>query len=119
MTRVTSAVARKKRKKRLFKQAKGFYGDRKNHARLTKDAVMKAMAFNYHHRKIKKRDFRKLWIVRISAAAKINGMSYSRLMDGLKKANCLINRKVLAQLAMDEPSAFTSFVEKAKTALAS
>ena len=119
MTRATSAVARKKRKKRLFKQAKGFFGDRKNHVRLTKDAVMKAMAFNYHHRKLKKRDFRRLWIIRLSAAAKINGLSYSRLMDGLKKANCLINRKVLAELAMNEPEAFASLASAAKTALAS
>ena len=77
MTRATSAVASRKRRKRLLKRAKGFWGDRKNHIRLTKDAVMKALSFNYSHRKKKKSDFRKLWISRIAIAAKINGISLS------------------------------------------
>ena len=97
MARVTCAVASRKRRKRILKLAKGFYGDRKNHIRLTKDAVMKALAYNYIQRKKKKSDFRKLWIIRINIAAKINGMSYSKLMYGLKKAKCLINRKILAE----------------------
>ena len=78
MVRVTNAVAGHRRKKRLLKKAKGFVGDRKNHLRLTTCAVMSAMAFNYRHRKIKKRDFRRLWTVRLSVAAKINGISYSK-----------------------------------------
>src|SRR3972149_11279725 len=100
MSRVTCAVSSRKRRKRILKRAKGFWGDRKNHVRLTKDAVMKAMAFNYIHRKDKKSDFRSLWTIRINVAAKINGISYSKLINGLKKANCLINRKMLADLAI-------------------
>jgi large subunit ribosomal protein L20 len=118
MTRVTCAVASRKRRKRILKLAKGFYGDRKNHIRLTKDAVMKALAYNYIHRKKKKADFRKLWIIRINVAAKINGISYSKLMNGLKKAKCFINRKVLADLAISDPKAFSEVVNKAKKALA-
>ena len=96
MVRVTNAVASHRRKKRLLKQAKGFVGDRKNHLRLTSDAVLRAMAYNYRHRKERKREFRRLWIVRIGAAAKINGISYSKLMHGLKKAQCELDRKMLA-----------------------
>lgn len=118
MARVTCAVASRKRRKRILKLAKGFYGDRKNHIRLTKDAVMKALAYNYIHRKKKKSDFRKLWIIRINVAAKINGMSYSKFMYGLKKAKCLINRKVLADLAINDPKVFEEIVNSAKTALA-
>ena len=118
MARVTCAVASRKRRKRILKLAKGFYGDRKNHIRLTKDAVMKALAYNYIHRKKKKSDFRKLWIIRINVAAKINGISYSKFMYGLKKAKCLINRKVLAELAMNEPKTFTEIANNAKKALA-
>lgn len=117
MVRVTNSVPRHKRKKRLFKLAKGFWGDRKNHLRLTKDAVMKALAFNYIHRKQNKRNFRKLWIIRINVAAKMNGISYSKLMYGLKKADCQINRKVLSELAIKDPSAFTAVANKAKQAL--
>ncbi len=118
MTRVKSAVASRKRRKRLLKKAKGFVGDRKNHVRLTKDAVMKALSFHYDHRKKKKSDFRKLWIIRIGIAAKIYGMSYSRLIDGLKKAKCEINRKQLAALAVDDLKAFCEFANIAKKALA-
>lgn len=119
MTRVTNAVAAKKRRKRLFKRAKGFWGDRKNHLRLTKDAVMKAMAFNYIHRRKKKGDFRRLWIIRINAAARMNGISYSKLVQGLTKAECQINRKLLAHLALHDPKAFSEVVDTAKKALAS
>ncbi|MDF2577073.1 MAG: rplT [Chlamydiales bacterium] len=118
MVRVTNAVASHRFRKRLHKKAKGFVGDRKNHLRLTMEAVMRAMAFNYRHRKTKKRDFRRLWIVRISAAAKINGISYSKLIDGLNKAKCEINRKMLADLAIRDPQTFSSVVNLAKTALA-
>ena len=118
MVRVTNAVASHKRKKRLFKQAKGFYGDRKNHIRQTKDAVMKAMVYNYTHRKQRKRNFRVLWIMRLGAASKINGLSYSKLVNGLKKAGCQLNRKMLSDLAIRDPKAFSALVESAKKALA-
>ena len=117
MVRVTNSVASHKRKKRLFKKAKGFFGDRKNHVRLTKDAVMKSMSYNYQHRKQAKRNFRSLWIIRLNAAAKINGLSYSKLINGLKKAGCLLNRKMLSDLAIRDPQAFSSLAETAKKAL--
>ena len=118
MTRVTSAVASRRRRKRLLKRAKGFSGDRKNHIRLTKDAVMKALAFNYAHRKKKKSDFRSIWIVRINVAAKIEGISYSKMMNGLKRAGCEINRKQLASLAIEDPKAFGEIAQLAKKTLA-
>ena len=117
MVRVTNAVASRRRRKRLLKKAKGFFGDRKNHFRITANALMKAMAFNYIHRKKKKGDFRRLWIVRIGIAARINGMSYSRLIDGLTRAGCTVNRKMLSELAISDPSAFTAFVTCAQKAL--
>lgn len=118
MVRITNSVAARKRTKKLLKRCKGFYGDRKNHVKLSKDALMSALAFNYKHRKLRKRDFRSLWIVRIGAAAKINGISYSRLINGLERANCLVNRKMLADLAVTDPSAFASLAQTAKQALA-
>lgn len=118
MVRATSAPARHRRKKRIMKRAKGFWGDRKNHIRLTKDAVMKALAFNYIHRKDKKNDFRSLWITRISVAAKMHGISYSRFIDGLKKADCLIDRKMLSELAIHDPKSFEAVIHTAKAALA-
>lgn len=117
MTRATNAPTAKKRAKKLFKKCKGFYGDRKNHLRLSKDALMSALAFNYKHRKLKKRDFKSLWITRIGVAAKINGMSYSKLICGLQRAGCQINRKMLADLASRDPKAFTAVATKAKEAL--
>lgn len=118
MTRVTSAVASRRRKKRIMKAAKGFVGDRKNHLRLTSDAVLRAMAFNYRHRKQNKRNFRKLWITRIGVAAKINGLSYSRLIDGLNQVKCEINRKMLSEMAIHDPVSFAAVVSRAKTAFA-
>lgn len=118
MVRVTNSVASHRRKKRMLKQAKGFVGDRKNHLRLTSDAVLRAMAYNYRHRKEKKRDFRTLWIMRIGAAAKINGISYSKLIGGLKKAKCELDRKVLAEMAIHDPTSFTAVANHAKAALA-
>jgi large subunit ribosomal protein L20 len=118
MTRVTCSVASHRRKKRIFKQAKGFWGDRKNHLRLSMDNVMRAMAYNYTHRKIKKREFRGIWISRLGIASKINGMSYNKLICGLKKAGCIINRKMLSELALFDPAAFTEVVQTAKRALA-
>jgi large subunit ribosomal protein L20 len=118
MVRVTNAVASHRRKKRLFKLAKGFFGDRKNHLRLTSDAVLRALAYNYRHRKIKKREFRSLWITRVAAAAKINGISYSKFIFGLKKAGCELNRKILAEIAIHDPDSFSAIVSHVKGALA-
>ncbi|MCP5492063.1 MAG: 50S ribosomal protein L20 [Chlamydiales bacterium] len=117
MVRVTNAVASRRRRKRMLKRASGFFGDRKNHFRLAKDAVMKAMAFSTEHRKQKKRNFRSLWIVRIGVAAKINGLSYSKLIHGLAKAGCCINRKMLADMALRDPASFSAVAETAKKAL--
>lgn len=118
MTRVTCAPASRKRRKRLFKLTKGFFGDRKNHIRQSSNAVMSALASNYKHRKLRKRDFRRLWTTRISAAAKMCGISYSRLIDGLNKAEVSINRKMLAELAVNDFAAFKQVVEIAKAKLA-
>lgn len=118
MVRATNAVASHRRKKRLFKLAKGFTGDRKNHLKLTSNAVMKALAYNYEHRKLKKREFRSLWIMRINAAVKIHGISYSKFVNGLKKAGCLLDRKVLAEMAIRDPSGFAAVVGHAKHSLA-
>lgn len=118
MVRVTHAVASHRKKKRIRKQAKGFFGDRKNHLRLTQEAVVRALAFSYIHRKQKKRTFRTLWIERISAAAKFNGISYSKFINGLKQARCELDRKILAEMAISDPAGFTAVVSKAKSALA-
>lgn len=118
MVRVTCAVSSRRRRKRLLKKAKGFYGDRKNHIRQSTNAVMSAMAFHYKHRKQRKSEFRQLWIVRIGVAANINGISYSKLIHGLDKAGCIINRKMLADLAINDPAAFAAIAQAAKHALA-
>lgn len=117
MVRATNAVASHRRKKRLYKRAKGFVGDRKNHLRLTTDAVMRALAYNYRHRKQKKRDFRSLWIMRIGAAAKIHGISYSKLIHGLIRGQCELDRKMLADMAIRDPNGFAAVVSHAKQAL--
>ena len=114
MVRVTNAVASRRRKKRLLKRAKGFVGDRKNHVRLSSDAVMKAMASNTIHRKKKKGDFRRLWIMRIGIAAKSQGISYSKLIYGLMRSGCRVNRKMLASLALRDPGGFAAVVDVAK-----
>lgn len=118
MVRITNSVAARRRTKKLLKRCKGFYGDRKNHLKLSKDALMSALAFNYHHRKLRKRDFKSLWITRIGVAAKINGLSYSRLINGLHKIGCDLNRKVLADLAISDPSTFAQIATTAKQGLA-
>lgn len=118
MTRATCSVARHRRRKRLMKLAKGFVGDRKNHVRLTKDAVMSALAFSTTHRKDRKRDFRRLWIIRIGVAAKINGISYNRIINGLSRAGCSLNRKVLSEMAIRDPESFAVVANQAKKALA-
>lgn len=118
MVRVTCAVSSRRRRKKLLKRAKGFYGDRKNHVRQSKNAVMSALKFNYIHRKHKKAEFRRLWIIRIGVAAKINGISYNKLIHGLTQAGCALNRKMLADMAIFDPAAFTAVATMAKKALA-
>lgn len=117
MVRATNAVTAHRRTKRLMKLAKGFWGDRKNHLRQTSDAVMRAMTYNYNHRKLRKRDFRSLWISRLSVAAKLHGLSYNALIDGLRKMNCTLNRKMLSEIAVVDPKAFGLVVEQVKQAL--
>jgi large subunit ribosomal protein L20 len=117
MVRVTNAVACHKKTKRILKKAKGYYGDRKNHLKLSQVAIMQADSFNYVHRKQRKRDFRKLWTIRIGVASKLHGMSYSRLMYGLKRAGCQFNRKVLADMAIRDPHSFGAVATVAKQAL--
>ncbi len=119
MIRVKNAVASRRRRKRLLKRAKGFVGDRKNHVKLSSDAVMKAMAFSTMHRKKKKNDFRRLWITRIGVAAKSNGISYSKFIQGLIKAGCMLNRKMLSEIAIHYPESFATIANTAKSALAS
>jgi large subunit ribosomal protein L20 len=118
MVRVTNSVASHKRKKRIRKLAKGFVGDRRNHLRQTSDAVSRAMSYNYRHRKQRKSEFRGIWIARISAASKMNGISYSRFIQGLQKAGCDLNRKMLSELAIHDPNSFAVVAERAKAALA-
>lgn len=118
MVRVTNAVTARARTKKLLKRCKGFYGDRKNHLKLSQNALMTALANNYKHRKLRKRDFRSLWITRIGVGAKMNGLSYSRLIDGLKKVGCAINRKILSELAIRDPNAFSAIAGSAKKGLA-
>ena len=117
MIRAAKAVASRKRRKRILAKAKGFRGSRKNHIRMTKDAVMKAEAYNYEHRKQKKRRFKSLWIMRISIASKINGLSYSKFMNGLTKMNCQLNRKMLSFIALEKPETFRSLADQAKKVL--
>jgi len=118
MVRVTNSVASHRRKKRVFKKAKGFWGDRKNHLRQSMDAVMRAQAYNYIHRKQRKSEFRGLWIQRLGVASKTCGISYSKLISGLKKVGSTLNRKMLSELAIFDPVGFSGVCEKAKIALA-
>lgn len=117
MVRVTCAPASRRRRKRILKRAKGFWGDRKNHIRQSANAVMSALSFSYRHRKKKKGDFRSLWITRVGIGAKIHGLSYSKFIFGLKKAGCDLNRKVLAEMAIHDPESFKTVAEMAKKAL--
>ena len=118
MPRVKRGVQARARHKKVLKQAKGYYGARSRVFRVAKQAVIKAGQYAYRDRRQRKRQFRAMWIARINAAARINGLSYSRLIAGLKKANVEIDRKVLADLAVHQQTAFTAVVEKAKAALA-
>ena len=114
MARVKGGVTARKRHKRVLKQAKGYYGAKSKLYRPANQAVMKSLNYAYSGRKQRKRDFRKLWISRINAAARLNGMNYSTFMEGLKKANIEINRKVLSEMAIHDPEGFTKLVEIAK-----
>lgn len=118
MPRVKRGVTANKRHKKVLKQAKGYYGARSRVYRVAKQAVIKAGQYAYRDRRQRKRQFRALWIARINAAARINGISYSRLIAGLKKASVEIDRKMLADLAVQEKAAFAAVAEKAKEALA-
>lgn len=114
MARVKKAVNAKKRHKKILKLAKGFYGAKSKLFRPANEAVMRALRSSYVGRKLKKRDFRKLWISRINAASRANGLSYSKFMNGLKLAGVQINRKMLAELAINDSSAFSELVDLAK-----
>lgn len=114
MPRSTNSVASRARRKKIMKQAKGYYGRRKNVWTVAKNAVEKAMQYAYIGRKQKKRNFRSLWITRINAGAREHGMSYSQFMGALKKNNIELNRKVLADLAMNHPEAFKAVVDQVK-----
>lgn len=116
MARVKKAINARKKHKKVLKLAKGYFGARSKQFRAAKGSVMRAMAASYKGRKLRKRDFRKLWIARINAAARMNGMSYSRFINGLKKANIDLNRKILADMAVNDAEAFAKLVEIAKNA---
>src|SRR5512146_2065179 len=116
MARVKRGVTARARHKRVLEQAKGYYGRRKNTIRVARQAVEKAGQYAYRDRKVKKRTFRSLWIQRINAAARANGLTYGRLIDGLRKAGIELDRKVLADIAVREPETFQSLVEAASAA---
>ncbi len=115
--RVKTGVVRRRRHKKLLKQARGFYSGRRKHFRKAKEQLERSLVYAYRDRKQKKRDFRKLWITRINAACRLNDISYSRFMHGLKLAGIDLDRKILADMAMNEPEHFSKIVEKAKAAL--
>ena len=117
MARIKGAVATRKRRKKVLKLAKGYFGAKPKLFKTAKEAVMKSGNYAYIGRKQKKRDFRSLWITRISAAAKANGMNYSTLMNGLNKAGIEINRKMLSEIAINDPKGFAAIVAKAQKAL--
>ena len=115
--RIKRGVNAHKKRVRILKAAKGYYGSKSKLVRVARQAVMKSGNYAYAARRAKKRDFRRLWIARISAAAKMNGMNYSTFMNGLKKADINLNRKMLSEIAIADPAAFTALTEKAKAAL--
>ena len=114
MARVKGAMMTRKRRNKTLKLAKGYWGNKSRHFKMANQAVMKSGVYAYVGRKRKKRDFRRLWITRINAAARMNGISYSVLMNGLKQRNITINRKMLADIAVNDPAAFTKLVETVK-----
>lgn len=115
MARVKGAVNAKKQHNKVLKLAKGFYGQKSKVFRAANTAVMRSLRSQFVGRKLRRRDFRKLWITRINAASRINGMSYSTFMHGLKNQGILINRKILADMAVNDPAGFTSLVERVRT----
>lgn len=114
MARVKRGVNAKKRHKKVLKQAKGYYGAKSKLFRTANQAVMKSLNYAYIGRKLRKRDFRKLWITRINAGARLNGMNYSKFINGLKKANVEVNRKMLSEMAIHDAAGFSKLVEIAK-----
>lgn len=117
MARIKGALMTRKRRNKTLKLAKGYYGSKSRLFKTAKQAVMKSGNYAYVGRKQKKREFRRLWIARISAACKMNGMNYSTFMNGLKKAGVTLNRKMLSEIAIADPAAFTALTEQAKAAL--
>jgi large subunit ribosomal protein L20 len=117
MARVKRAMMTRKRRNKVLKAAKGYWGSKSTHFKMAKQAVMKSGNYAFTGRKLKKRDFRSLWITRISAQAKVNDMNYSTFMHGLKLAGINLNRKMLAELAVSDKAAFAALTEKAKAAL--
>ena len=117
MARIKGAVMTRKRRNKVLKAAKGYWGAKSKHFKMAKQAVMKSGNYAFAGRKMKKRDFRRLWITRISAEAKNNGINYSTFMNGLKKAGITLNRKMLAELAVSDKEAFAALAEQAKAAL--
>ena len=117
MARIKGAVATRKRRNKILKAAKGYWGSKSKHFKMAKQAVMKSGNYAFAGRKMKKRDVRRLWIARINAQAKANGMNYSTFMHGLKKAGIELNRKMLAEIAVADKAAFAELVNKAKAAL--
>ncbi len=118
MARVKGAMMTRKRRNKILKMAKGYWGSKSKHFKMANQALMKSLTYAYTCRRLKKRDFRQLWITRINAACKLNGMNYSTFMNGLKKAGIAINRKMLAEMAVNDKAAFTQLTETAKKALA-
>ncbi|MDO5014338.1 MAG: 50S ribosomal protein L20 [Clostridia bacterium] len=117
MARIKGALSTRKRRNKVLKLAKGYYGSKHRLFRTAKQAVMKSGQYAYVGRKLKKRDFRRLWIARISAACKMNDINYSTFINGLKKGGINLNRKMLSQIAIEDPAAFTELVNQAKAAL--
>ncbi|MBT9259515.1 MAG: 50S ribosomal protein L20 [Clostridiales bacterium] len=117
MARVKRGFVARRRRKKILKLAKGYWGAKHRLYRVAREQVLHSLSYAYRDRKARKRDFRRLWIARINAAARLNGLSYSRFMQGLKKAGVAINRKMLADLAVRDEKAFAQLVEKAKAAL--
>ena len=117
MARVKTGVVRRRRHKKVLKLARGFYSARHEHFRKAKEQLARSLVYAYRDRRAKKRDFRRLWIIRINAACRLNDISYSRFINGLKKANIELDRKVLANLAMNDAAAFASIVAEVKKAL--
>ncbi|ABN52455.1 MAG TPA: 50S ribosomal protein L20 [Hungateiclostridium thermocellum] len=117
MSRVKGGVRTRARHKKILKLAKGYFGAKSKNFRIANQAVMKSLVYAYRDRRARKRDFRKLWITRINAAARMNGLSYSKFMNGLKKSGIALNRKMLAEMAVNDAEAFAQLVEKVKAVI--